>query len=242
MCGRLGRAPTSAAAICPAGSAWAPKPITTSSRMTASAGVGQRRAQLVGAHGGIDHRMRAAAGEFVGAEIDDAVGAAPARASSGFAPGTGGVGADAAAGAEQDELRFRAQRAAGVKAEDCAGLRRQHVRGIGEAERSARRARPRRRRARSARHRALAGRFMSAAPRKQMVKGLRLCADARQHRARHLRMRRLGDQHDVPRRRVGVEQVDGGQRRERADLAARDRGRRRRSPARCPCRPARSGR
>ena len=44
-----------------------------------------------------------------------------------------------------------------------------------------------------------------------------------------------------PRRRIGIEQVDGRQRGERADLARRDRGRRRRSPARCPCRRARSG-
>ena len=78
------------------------------------AGVGQRRVQFVGADSGIDHRVRTPAGEFVGAEIDDAVGAVR-RLHERFRAGDGGVGANAAAGAKQNELRFRAQRATRVK-------------------------------------------------------------------------------------------------------------------------------
>ena len=68
--------------------------------------------------------------------------------------------------------------------------------------------------------RALRGCAWRRRPKKHRVKRLRLSPDAGEHGRHHLRMRRLGDEHNARRCRVGVEQVDGRQGRQCADLAA----------------------
>jgi hypothetical protein len=77
--------------------------------------IGESLAQFIVPHRRVDHRMRAAPRELVGAEIDDAIRRpvliAPPR------PGNGSVRDDAATCCEKDQLRLGAQGPSGEKAD-----------------------------------------------------------------------------------------------------------------------------
>ena len=153
-------------------------------------------------------------------------------------PGDGGVGANAAAGAEQNELRFRAQRAPRVKAKDECRASAAAWRGSRRLQRSAAPS------ASSAAARKVAAALAlpgsAHVGRAQEADGEALAARAhpREHRARHLRdaaaWRSARCAAWPGRRRAGRWRPESRARRPRG----RDRGRRRRSPAKCPCRPA----
>ena len=65
--------------------------------------------------------MGAATRKLVRAEVDDTVGTRLSIVER-LDARDGRVGGDAAAGAQQDQLRLRRQRATGIKTEDCACL------------------------------------------------------------------------------------------------------------------------
>ena len=73
------RSARSTGASSPAGSAWAPSPSTTSSRISRDLGVGRLLAQPAQAQVAVDHRVEAADGELVGAQVEDRVPLAAQR-------------------------------------------------------------------------------------------------------------------------------------------------------------------